>query len=207
MSNKKDRLIGLMKTAQAEFGDKFLVYAIPEIMSKKFIAYCSMSEDMKLILEYISLLRTKPLHTIESSLSYSLISLYGKCFTDASKNSYPKLESNIFAGKADLLKTHEYLMDLRHQFIAHRGNTESEIGVAFMLIPKDKDDTQTQIQFLQVKQKSFSDEDLDKFETLMKFITDWLAEKIQKSGEKLRDGFFNSFTPEEISAMLLNNAK
>lgn len=208
MSKKNERLIGLMKRAQLEFGDKYLVFTIPEIMSKKFIAYCAMSEDIKLIIEYINLLRSKPSNVVESALSYSLISLYGKCFTDASKNSYPKLEANnMFSESNDLLEIHKYLMDLRHQFIAHRGETESEVGIAFMLIPKEKDKTQSQVQFFQVKQKSFSIDDLNKFEFLMNFINDWLMKRIKKAGEKLSDGFLNSFTPEEIVMLLLNNTK
>lgn len=164
MDKKNQRLIKLIKNAQEEFAESHLVLAIPGFMSKKFIAYCAMKEDMELILEYIVLLRTKPSNLIESALSYSLISLYGKCFTDASKNSFPKLETNFFAEENNLLETHNYLMDLRNQFIAHRGDTESEIGISYIIIPKEKGDAQTQIRFSQVKQKSFSNVDLDKFE-------------------------------------------
>lgn len=208
MSKKDERLIGLIKKAQHEFGENYFITAIPGFMSKKFIAYCAMKEDLELILKYINLLKEKPDNVIESSLSYSLISLYAKCFTDASKNSFPKLEANIFEGKDDLIETHIYLMDLRHQFIAHRGDTESEIGIAYMIIPKVKNDLQTQIQFSQVKQKSFSKDDLDRFENQMKFILELLLEKIQKTGQKLHDGFLNLFSPEEIVAkMIINNAK
>ena len=207
MDRKNERLIRLIKSAQEEFAESHLVLAIPGFMSKKFIAYCAMKEDMELILEYINLLRAKPNNLVESALSYSLISLYGKCFTDASKNSFPKLETNVFAEEVNLLETHNYLMDLRHQFIAHRGDTESEIGISYMIIPKEKGDTQTQIRFAQVKQKSFSNEDLDKFEKQMKFIHEWLMKKIQKTGQKLHDGYLNIFSPEEIVKMLVNGAK
>lgn len=207
MSKKDERLIKLIKKAQDKFSENYFISAIPGFMSKKFIAYCAMKEDMELILKYINLLREKPDDTIESALSYSLISLYGKCFTDASKSSFPKLESNIFAGKDNLIETHNYLMDLRHQFIAHRGDTESEIGIAYMLIPKVKNEQQTQIQFSQVKQKSFSKDDLDKFENQMKFIHSLLLDKIQKTGQKLHDSYLNLFTPEQIVTMVVNNAK
>lgn len=208
MSKKDERLIRLIKKAQHDFGENYFITAIPGFMSKKFIAYCAMKEDLELILKYINLLREKPQNVIESSLSYSLISLYGKCFTDASKNSFPKLEANIFADKDDLIETHNYLMDLRHQFIAHRGDTESEIGIAYMIIPKEVNNLQTQIQFSQVKQKSFSKVDLDRFENQMTFIIGLLLEKIQKTGQKLHDSFLNLFPPEEIvSKMIINNAK
>lgn len=208
MSKKEERLIGLIKKAQNEFGEEYFITAIPGFMSKKFIAYCAMKEDLQLVLKYINLLREKPDNIIESSLSYSLISLYGKCFTDASKNNFPKLEGNIFQGKDDLIETHNYLMNLRHQFIAHRGDTESEIGIAYMLIPKEKNNLQKQIQFSQVKHKSFSKDDLDRFENQINFTLELLITKIKKTGQKLNDSFLNLFSPEEIgSRMLINNAR
>ena len=207
MSKKDERLIRLIKKAQDQYAEQHLVFAIPGFMSKKFIAYCAMREDLNLILRYIDLLRTKPDNDIESALSYSLISLYGKCFTDASKNSFPKLETSIFTGREDLIEIHNYLMDLRHQFIAHRGDTESEIGIAFMLMPKEEKGEKNQIRFSQVKQKSFSEEDLNKFEEHIKFILALLMEKIEKSGQKLYDGYFNIFSPKDIVNMLINTAK
>lgn len=207
MSKKHERLIHLIKNAQDEFAKDYIVLAIPGFMSKKFIAYCAMKEDIELILKYIKILRTKPSNEIESALSYSLISLYGKCFTDASKNNFPKLESSIFKDHDHLSETHTYLMELRHQFIAHRGDTESEIGIAYMIMPKEKGDEKSQIRFSQVKQKSFSENDLNRFEEQMNFIHASLIEKIQKTGQKLHDGFLNVFTPEEIVKMLINNTK
>lgn len=105
------------------------------------------------------------------------------------------------------METHVYLMDLRHQFIAHRGDTESEIGIAYMLVPKAENELQTQLQFSQVKQKSFSNIDLDRFENQMNFIHFVLLEKIKKTGQKLHDSYLNLFTPEQIVAMTINNAK
>ncbi|WP_448606364.1 hypothetical protein [Paenimyroides ceti] len=207
MSKKEERLIRLIKNAQEEFGDEYFIAAVPGFMSKKFIAYCAMKEDVLLILEYINILRKKPNFILESSLSYSLISLYGKCFTDASKSSFPKLESNIFNGNDVLKETHEYLMKLRHQFIAHRGDTESEIGISYMIIPKKNQELKTQIRFRQVKQKSFNDEDLNRFENQMDFLHSFLLEKIQKTGQKLHDKYLDIFSPEEIVKMVFNEAK
>ena len=207
MSKKQKRLIRLIKQAQDEYSEKYLLLAIPGFMSKKFVAYCSMKEDMELILEYIKILNEKPSHVIESALSYSLIALYGKCFTDASKNSYPKLEKNIFEGNEQLLEVHNDLMELRHQFIAHRGDTESEIGIAFMIIPKEGDADKSQIRFSQLKRKTFLKEDLEKYETQMNFIHKCLMGKLEKTAQKLHESFLDNFPPEEILKMLMNNAK
>lgn len=209
MDKTTERYIQLIKNAQAEYSEEYFAFAIPGFMSKKFIAYCAMKRDLELVIEYIEILKTSPQNaTIKSSLTFSTIALYGKCFTDASKNSYPKLEPNgLFENQDDFLKTHDFLMDLRHQFIAHRGKTESEIGIAFMLLPKKAGDSQTQIRFNQLKQYSFNVQKLTEFENLIKYIISELDKKIQKNGQKLRDGLIDNFTPEQLTFMMMNNAK
>ncbi len=208
MDQTTERYIQLIKNAQAEYSEDYFAVAIPGFMSKKFIAYCAMKRDLELVLDYITLLKANPENpAIKSSLTFSTIALYGKCFTDASKNNYPKLEPNsIFKDQAEYSKTHDFLMDLRHQFIAHRGKTESEIGIAFMLVPK-ADNGKSQIRFNQLKQYSLETEKLVGIENLIKYVISDLDEKILKSGQKLHDGLFNKFTPEQLTLMVMNNVK
>ena len=61
-------------------------------------------------------------------------------------------------------------MNLRHQFIAHRGETDSEIGIAFMIIPKEGSIDDNQIRFTQLKQNSFSPVRLDLIEKTINHI-------------------------------------
>lgn len=207
MDNKTKHLIKLIKSAQAEYAENYFVIAIPGFLSKKFVAYCAMHDDLERILEYIKILRTDANPIIKSALTYSLIALYGKCYTDASKKSFPKLEpKNLFKEKNHLSETHNFLMDLRHQFIAHRGDTESEVGVSYMLIPKNKEIEKSQVRFSQLKQITFSGEDLDKFEALINYNIEYLKLSIEKNGQKMYDAFFEKFTPAQISLMLMNNA-
>ena len=208
MDKKTDRLIHLIKQAQEQYSNEYLVIAIPGFISKKFIAYCAMKEDFELILEYIGILRQKPIGAIKSSLTYSLISLYGKCFTDASKNNFPKLESSDLFQEGDgNIETHNSMMELRHQFIAHRGDTESEVGISYMLVPKNDKIENSQIRFGQLKQVAFSEEEINKIESLIKFLIAKVLDKIQKSGQKVYDGMLKIFTPEQLTLMLMNNAK
>ncbi|WP_035643504.1 hypothetical protein [Flavobacterium sp. ASV13] len=208
MDNKTRHLIRLIKKAQNEYAEDYLVVAIPGFLSKKFIAYCAMHEDLKKTLEYIKLLRTDVDPIIKSALTYSLISLYGKCYTDASKNNFPKLEpKNLFKDDNQLIEIHNFLMDLRHQFIAHRGNTESEIGVAYMAIPKKEGVEQSQVNFSQIKLNAFSPKELDKIETLINYVVEYLKQVIKKNGQKIYEAFFEMFTPDQIVLMLMNNAK
>lgn len=208
MDKKTDRLIHLIKQAQELYSNEHLVLAVPSFISKKFIAYCAMKEDLELIRQYINEIRRNPEGVIKSALSYSLIALYGKCFTDASKSSFPKLEPADLFEEGDInYIAHNYLMELRHQFIAHRGETENEIGISYVLVPKQDSLDKTQVRFSQLKMVGFSKEDLDKFEALAKYLIGKLMEKIQKSGQKVHDGMLNLFTPEQLTLMLMNGAK
>jgi hypothetical protein len=98
-------------------------------------------------------------------------------------------------------------MELRHQFIAHRGDTESEVGISYMLVPKNDKVENSQIRFGQLKQVAFSEDDLNRIEKLIKFLLEKILDKIQKSGQKVYEGMLNIFTPEQLTLMLINNAK
>ena len=208
MDVKTERLLLLLKNAQTQYSEEYLVIAIPGFASKKFIAYCAMKEDLELLVKYIDIIKEKPNQTIKSALTFSVISLYGKCFTDASKNRYPKLEAlDLFKTEENHATTHEMLMELRHQFIAHRGETEKEIGIAFMLVPKAKPAEDSKIRFSQLKQISFNEGEIEKIQNLVAYIIERLLEKIQVAGQKLHAGLLKTFTPEELAMMIMNNAK
>jgi hypothetical protein len=207
MDKRNDRLMYLIKGAQEKYSNEHLVIAVPGFLSKKFIAYCAMKEDLQLLLEYVSALRTEITGVQKSAFTYALISLYGKCFTDASKNSYPKLEpSQVFKHGDRHSQTHDDLMSLRHQFIAHRGDSEGEIGISYVLIPK-VGTSQSQVRFSQVKQVSFAKDELDKIEMLLKFLIEHLIKKIQKHGQKVNDSLLALFSPEQMQYMMINNVK
>src|SRR5690606_12102962 len=96
-------------------------------------------------------LKKEPSSIISQSLTYSLIALYGKCFTDAKKNKNPKLEpSKVYLNHKKFNELHIYLMDLRHNFIAHRGLNDNEIGILFMAISK-KNVNNSKMKFEQLK--------------------------------------------------------
>ncbi|WPV65936.1 hypothetical protein [Chitinophaga sp. LS1] len=208
MDKKTQRLLHLIKEAQQTYGAENLVIALPGYAAKKFIAYCSIQEDLQLLIEYTTLLKTKPEGTVASALTYSLIALYGKCFTDASKHSYPKLEPNDLFENNKLKDVHEYLMDLRHQFIAHRGETEAEIGISFMLIPKNKElSDKTELRFSRLKMINFSKEEISKIEELLNYLLQEVHAKIEKAAQKLHDHLLTEFTPEQLNLMRMDNMK
>ena len=208
MKTKNEKLLYLINQAKEEYSEDYIVIPVPKFISNKFVAYCSMRVDLELILKYIMTLRDGPEREIKSAMAFSIISLYGKCFSDASKNSYPKLESsNLFQEGEDNYKTHKYLIELRHQFIAHRGETDSEIGISYIIIPKSGDLDKTQVRFSHLKLTSLSKTDLTKIEILVKYLIEELKVKIQKTGQKIHSGMLKLFTHEQLNKMLINNMK
>lgn len=208
MDKTNERLIELLKQAQAKFAEDHMVIIVPSFLSKKFVGYCSMREDLLLTLEYIKVLKTYPDKVIKSALSYSLIALYGKCFTDASKNNYPKLEpDHLLKDDQANLDTHKFLIELRHQFIAHRGKTESEVGIAYLAVPKKDSLEKSQVRFSQLKLTSFLEIDLDRIEKLIVFLLEKIMEKIQATGQEVHNTMLKAFTTEELGLMMINNMK
>jgi hypothetical protein len=205
MDKRTERLIELIKKSKELRSDKYFIFAVPQFLSKRFVTYCSIREDLLLINSYIERLQDKNDGVITSSLTYSLISLYGKCFTDASKNKAPKLEAtDLFKDRQDLISTHEYLMDLRHNFIAHRGETASEVGIANIYLPKGEG--KIEVGFRQLKQLSIETERLQEISKLINFMIQVVETKIDKTGQKVHEAYFELFTPEQMTLMLLNNA-
>ena len=209
METRNEKLIYLVKKAVAEYGADNNIVAIPGFLSKSFIAYCAMREDLMLSLKYIEHLRTIPSDAvIRSALYYTLISNYGKCFTDAKKSKSPKLEPlEIFKNSENLLKIHEFMMGLRHEFIAHRGETDSEVGIAFMVFPVRRPDENAQIRFKQLKDISLKENKIMEIEKLLNFILSILEQKIEKCSNKIYKSFFELFTEKEIEVMIMNGIK
>lgn len=206
MDKKTEKLIEIIKKAKDRYSEENLVLAIPGFLAKSFTSFCSMREDLLLIHEFLKRLETEKDKIICASLTYSLISLYGKCFTDASQTKAPKLEPNqLFEKGSNFEETHNFLMYLRHNFIAHRGDTESEVEAAYLLVPKVEGEPQ--VRYTQTKQMKFSHEEIGKVSQLIDYLLAMIIKKIQKSGQKTYDAYLKNFSANEMTFMMLNNLK
>ena len=204
---KEERLLEMIRIAKRDFTNDNIVIPIPDFISKKFTTYCSMREDLLMMKQYCMRLYDEKDKTIQSALTYSIISLYGKCFTDATTSKSPKLEEKeIFKDSGKFLNTHKEIIELRHQFIAHRGETPSEVTAAFLLVPKETNDY-TNIRYKRLKQISFSNSMLKEIIELIAFLIKDLEKKIDKAAEKVKKGMLENLTPEQLASMNINNMK
>lgn len=72
---------------------------------------------------------------IISALWQQAIMRYSKCFTQ-SKDGFSKLETNVYCLSKRSITIHNQIMDLRNEFIAHRGLTDFEHGLVLLEFEK-----------------------------------------------------------------------
>ena len=200
---KRKYVLNLLKNAKAQYAQNYLILAVPNFFTRKFRGYCAIREDLLLASAYIDRILAQDDSVLRSALNYSFIALYGKCFTDASQYKAPKLES-VNIGDPNHLATHNYLIELRHKFIAHRGDTANQVDIAVMLFPKEGNE-RTQMRYKQVRRLSLSEENLQASQSLIAFLIVYVEQKITSTGQRAHDGFLQMFTPEQLAIMTINN--
>jgi len=200
---KKKVTLEFLIKAKNKYSRENWVFIIPNYMSISLNAYISMHKDLTVVLEYLKLLsRQETNKIIKSSLMYSSLALYGKCFTDASQSKSPNLIVSQIISDAKLLETHEFLMNLRHKFLAHRGETDSEIISSFYLI--NKINNTSQLQFMRAKQISFTKVQIFRITELVKALLKKLNEIKIKFSNKVQKGML-AFEPKILSQLSINN--
>jgi hypothetical protein len=177
-------------------------FVVPGYAGKRIVAYQSMREDLLLCLDPAKILQTEKLHpTITSSLHYAIVSLYWKCFSDATNAKYPKLETKDCFNNDDqeLLITHKLLIELRNTLAAHRDDSEYDVGVAY-LKPHIQDGSR-QIRVKQRKKRKPTSSQLTDYINLFEHIIKVVEEHFEKAGKKVWDHMIKDFTPKELSML------
>jgi hypothetical protein len=199
MAKKDDILLRLLEKVKKDNTDSNN-YVIPKFLSQRLIDYVSIQSDLVFLIDSVTrLIDLKRLNqidlTIETSIWYSIIAIYGRCFTDASMAKRTKLEIRdcVDCSKKDLLDLHDKIMGLRHSFIAHRGDTENEVSVAFLKLPKSDSSKDEKVQYRIKSYKTLSPkiEELSLYLELFKELKKNVEIKIQKHGDKTHRTFFN----------------
>jgi hypothetical protein len=216
MTERKDKILQHMLEEIKKEETDTLNFVIPGILARAIATYMSMREDLLLVQRQTKLLldykKPKPegidkdyQDTIILALWYSTVVTYGRCFTDASKVSKPKLElKDCFnKGNQKLSEIHEFIMDLRHNFVAHRGDTDNEQEIVFMKIPKGELTGKTEYRIKSVRALSPSADRLIECISLFGHIQKIVEDKLQKQTEKVHKKFLHEFDPKEMMYFLI----
>lgn len=189
-------LLNRIKNSDTNYG-KLLV---PTSMSKQITSYMLIREDLLFVKTNAQLLldskkkRPRNEHT-EETLWYSLIILYGRCFSNATKGQKVKLDKEDFFNINDeiLLITHNKIIEIRNDFIAHRGENENEIPIVYVKIPQGEIPEEYNVEFEIISTRYVTESSLflEQIIDLVDFIIPKVKTKIDKCGERLKKGIFN----------------
>jgi hypothetical protein len=173
--------------------------AVPGYLAKPLITYQSMREDLTLCLNAVNLLvEPQENQIVSTSLWHTFIILYGKCFTDASSSKSSKLEPKDCFSEGGLLVIHERLMELRHNFVAHRGSTEHEFGFAYLTMNLQTYERQARVK--QIKRHTPDSEEISNYITLVTNLIRVVESKFKRAAEKTWSHMLEKFTPEELGS-------
>lgn len=189
-------LLNRIKNSDTDYG-KLLV---PSSMSKQITSYMLIREDLLFVKTNAQLLLDSKKkiprneHT-EETLWYSLIILYGRCFSNATKGQKVKLDKEDFFNINDeiLLITHNKIIDIRNNFIAHRGDNENEIPIVYVKIPRGEISEEYNLEFEIVSTRYVTESSLflEQIIALIDFLVPKVKTKIDKCGERLKKGILN----------------
>ena len=197
---KEEVLLYFLEKIKEENDGENIDFVLPGYVSRPLIAYQSIREDLLLCLNAAKkILEINHDDLQVNSLWITIIILYGKCFTDATASKSSKLEiKDCFdSNHSELLKTHNDLMHLRHNFVAHRGSTENEYHFAYLRL--NVISLTKQVKVKQIKRTKPSDQDISNYILLFNHLVAIVEKKFEKSASKVWGHMLENFTAEEIS--------
>ncbi|MBI1768195.1 MAG: hypothetical protein HYR67_07455 [Bacteroidetes bacterium] len=195
--NPRDAFDYLIAQIREQTEDDSSRYIIPDHLAKPLLNYQSIRHDLIFIKEATTKLMTPDLdQTTMASLWHTVIALYGKCFVSSGHST--KLESNnCFSRQNEMfLKTHNELMDLRHNFVAHRGRTIHEFAIAYIKIDPFKNDSEVKIE--QLKRNKPDIGELEKYIQLFDHLITVTEDKIRTVGHKVVKKLFSTTNPNQL---------
>lgn len=193
-------------------------YRLPDHLANTLSSYMSMRLDIitiidqtKLLIEYKSKEFQEPSGNndlIVRALWHAIVITYGKFYSEASKSNSATLSANeVFKNdKRGLREVHDYLIDIRNNYIAHRGDTDHEQGVVYLSIPKGQTigtAPKLEYQIKLSKKASTSHErqlkNLELFEWVKKIVEDNLSKKLGKIHER----FLKEYDQKAMKKLLI----
>lgn len=135
---------------------------------------------------------------VKASLWHTIIILYGKCFTDASSSGMSRLVANQCFGECqqDLRWTHDKIMELRNNFVAHRGGTDNEFFLVYLTLTTAN--LERQVQIKSVKRLMPSQNELIEYKNLMVYLISVVEGKFERAANKVWRTMLDNFSPEEL---------
>lgn len=197
--DKETTIKAIIEKIKLENDGNHIDFVIPGYAAKRLVAYQSMREDILLCKESLSRIMGGFDEVVTLSLYHTFIILYGKCFVKPTHIKSPKLETKdcFTENDAELFQVHKEIIELRHNYTAHRGSTENEIGFAFLKL--NIEDLTRHVRVKQIKRRMPKTEDLPKYLKLFDHLIGIVESKFQREANKVWDQMLEQFKPEELA--------
>ena len=197
----------IVDTIRKENDGKHIDYLLPGYQAKKLIGYQSMRQDLILCRDALSKLYTEHLDIVTSScLYYTFIALYGKCFTDSSNSRFPKLEEKDFKdSKKHFLVMHKQIMNYRHNFIAHRGETEHETSIAYLKL--NVETLNRHVRVKQIKTSRPNKRTILKYIEILNYLIELIEKKFYETGVKAWTHMHKEYSSELMAGLKFGGPK
>jgi hypothetical protein len=193
----RDAFKYLINQIREQAKDNLPRYLIPEQLAKPLLSYQSIRHDLIFIKEATEKLKESDLdQTTMASLWHTVIVLYGKCFVSSEHSTKLEVDSCFSEQHQQFLETHKALMNLRHNFVAHRGKTIHEFSLAFIKV--DSVQNQLEIKIEHLKRNRPEHQDLQKYTLLFDYLINITEEKIKKAGNKIMKRLHATTTPDDL---------
>jgi hypothetical protein len=150
---------------------------------KRYKGLVSIILDLEFVSDSIRLLNDmtdKKQKTVERSLFISSIITYGRCFTQT-RGRGTKLDKSDSI-KPQFIELHEYIMELRHEYIAHAGISDAEKFYATLHFKRmDSKDIDMRLGYEGFGQIGLNAEQIKLFIELVKDLTTSLKQKREQT--------------------------
>ncbi|GAB2564486.1 hypothetical protein [Spirosoma aerophilum] len=189
----------------------FIDFVLPGYAATQLIGYQSMLSDLNLCLDAAKKLiddeNTNYDATIKTCLWHTIIALYGKCFTDATTSKSPKLEVKDCQFNTDLmlLETHNHLIELRHNFVAHRGETAQDVGIAYLRLHSVS--LEKGVWVNQIKRNYPEEKNVASYIRLIEHLIYVVEAKFEKAAHKAWDHMLSQYTPKQMAFLKIAGPK
>jgi hypothetical protein len=150
----------------------------------QFLGYIQIFYDLEFVkqcLSYLSKIYDKNEYDfLKQTIWESLIIKYGKCFARADGRKIKLEPKVVFKDHPSFLEIHNEIIDLRHQHIAHAGNSKNELIDAYFALHHDKNKPPVGI-YHQIKRAFSADlENIKKYYPVVDSLSKYVYTKIFK---------------------------
>ncbi len=170
-------------------------------ISKQYSGYRMIAKDLDLVEQGIKWLKANELSKIDiiaQSVTTFVVITYGKCFCEADSRNF-KLDKGAFKYCTQAQKDlHKELMDIRHNYIAHAGETVFERNpVLLAKVPLDNDEFGFKVFDNLVYMASINVE-VNLYDELVRNLRQYVTEKVSKSYTALGNSILDEINWEEF---------